>query len=571
MPGWKLFSIDGNLVKDSQDAWSRLQEAQWQWRTTAVTFVTDFRAIRVEEHMIRAEEEKTEVERLAKLPFAGTYDERHLKQIKEEFSLQGYNERVEDRAITIKQLQRVIDWAKDRCHRWRDNAQPNISRTSGRKLHLEFMNMCHLHDWLISPATKEKDCSLVEMLTSQKQPPAWYVCHWWPDLLVNLIACLKTHTKARGMDKETTSFWIASCATRPHSPQDPAFSSDPKSTRFYKAMSAANFKVLLCLDPKMEHSGAATCLTRLWCCYELSMCLDTPTTVLDLVHCPTPGGKGSMVTQHLTQEEKDAELLSIGSGYKAKSDREKSFSLNIMESALNVQVQMAQTCDPLERQKMLNSIAQRDLAEQPLDRHDLYSKASRRLSALFALAFWRRTMCGSASDTEMQRLQMRLIDALRSDTSLQSLDLSLCEMGGGPEKLKLLGGGLPSSLKELRLDIRQSDLPNESIAQLAAGLPRELEDLTLDLSGNEQLSTSGFEVFMTKLPAKLRSLTTELEKTNVGKQVKAMKGNLEGIKQHFADEAAKADRCIIVNLCPCPAGGGRMIMSVSKTKLTPTA
>ncbi|CAE8603026.1 unnamed protein product, partial [Polarella glacialis] len=60
MPGWKLFSIDGNLVKDSQDAWSRLQEAQWQWRTTAVTFVTDFRAIRVEEHMIRAEEEKTE-------------------------------------------------------------------------------------------------------------------------------------------------------------------------------------------------------------------------------------------------------------------------------------------------------------------------------------------------------------------------------------------------------------------------------------------------------------------------------------------------------------------------------
>merc|ERR1712151_1492858 len=111
---------------------------------------------------------KEEEARLARLPFEGTQDSTHLEQVRGEFKFQGYVERVEDRAITLKQLERVVRWTADHCHRWRDAC-------TRHRLHIDSMNLYHVNDWLIKPATRQDDCSFLELLTAQKQPPSWFV------------------------------------------------------------------------------------------------------------------------------------------------------------------------------------------------------------------------------------------------------------------------------------------------------------------------------------------------------------------------------------------------------------
>eukprot|EP00933_Yihiella_yeosuensis_P064012 TRINITY_DN67328_c0_g1_i1.p1 TRINITY_DN67328_c0_g1~~TRINITY_DN67328_c0_g1_i1.p1 ORF type:complete len:656 (-),score=129.42 TRINITY_DN67328_c0_g1_i1:150-2117(-) len=563
--GWKLYAVDGVLLRDSQEAWSRLQEAQWQWRTCNVVFVTDFRAIRAEQKMIQITLDKIEAERLAKLPFANTQDETHLGQLKEKFIFQGYIDGVENRAIQVSQLQSVLKWSSEKCHRWRD-AGGIHSRTADRKLNLDFMNMCHLMDWVIRPATKSKDCSLVELLTNQKQTTMWYASFWWGDLLNNLVDCLKFHTKRREL-AEDIPYWLAPCANRPHSTND-AFSPDPKSTCFHKAMAASSFRVLLIVDKQTEYTNSGTCVGRLWCCYELGMCVETPNTVLDIVIPEGTNKRPAMVTHAFTDEERSTETMTPGAGYKAQADNQKNFGHQMAEVICNAQVGIAQCSFTEEKQKIWNSIAGLDISTPlPEKMPEACATHGKRLRKLLALAFWRRTMSGAVSDTEMQKIQTRVMDALRNDTWCDHLDLTLAFLAGGPEKLKLLTTGFSPALRELRLDLRNTELVNDSIAHLATNLPRDLEDLTIEFNSNDQIDTVGLEVFVAKLPPKVRNLRMNLENTNVCKEYKALQASLESLKGQIAEEARKADRCTIVNLCPSPSR--RMVMSVSKSKLAP--
>jgi len=562
--GWKIYMIDGLLMKDAQEAWQKLQDAQWQWRVTTIVFVTDFRAIRAEQKLVAWEEAKAEEERLAKLPFSNPYDEKHLAQIKQEFTFQGYINNAEDRGTTMAQLQRVANFSKERCHRWRDQAPFAVSRHSGRKLHIDFMNWCHVYDWLAIPAGKPKDCSLVEMMTDRPQPPKYYLLHWWGDLLLNVIKCMKTHMEIRSLAEDTV-YWTACFANRPHSSQDNILLSQ-KDTCFFKAMSASNFNIMLAVDPQTEFSTSGTIFSRLWCCYELSHCLDEPNTVLDFVQCPNGAVKASMLTERMTSGEKDQENVSKTSGYKAKMDREKHFSLHVMEIALNLDVASLQITEPVERRKLLNSIAQRELAEELLEKHEQYNKVSIRIRSLCAMTFWRRTMTGSVSDSDLHRVQGKLMEILRNDIWATSLVMDLAFAKDGPEKLKLLATGFPPGLLELKLDLRELELINENMPALANALPKDLEDLTIDMRGNDLMHNIGIEDFMAKLPSKLRNLNLDLKKTDVSKEFQSLQDNLFGLKKHISDEAAKADRCTIYSLEPSPSR--HMIYKVAKTKLT---
>eukprot|EP00930_Biecheleria_cincta_P101891 TRINITY_DN93542_c0_g1_i1.p1 TRINITY_DN93542_c0_g1~~TRINITY_DN93542_c0_g1_i1.p1 ORF type:complete len:665 (+),score=124.13 TRINITY_DN93542_c0_g1_i1:130-2124(+) len=563
--GWKIYMIDGLLMKDAREAWQKLQDAQWQWRVTTIVFVTDFRAIRAEQKLVAFEEAKAEEERLAKLPFSNPHDEKHLAQIKLEFTFQGYVNNVEDRGTTMAQLQRIVTFSEERCHRWRDQAPNTVSRYSGRKLHIDFMNWCHVHDWLAIPSTQPKECSLLEMMTDQPQPPKYYLVHWWGDKLLNVMKCMKTHMQVRSL-AEDTIYWIAFFANRPHSPQDNILLNQ-NETCFFKAMSASNFNILVVVDPRTEFTSAGTIFSRLWCCYELSHCLDAPNTVLDIVHGTVKASaKPSMVTERMTSEEKDMENVNKTAGYKAKMDREKRFSLQLMETALNLDVTSLHITDPVERRKILNSIAQRELGEELLEKHDQYDKMSIRLRSLCAMAFWRRIMTGSVSDSDLHRVQGKLMDTLRDDVWIRSLVMDLAFTKDGPEKLKLLATGFPPGLLELKLDLRELELVNENMAGLANALPKDLEDLTIDMRGNDLMHNIGIEDLMAKLPSKLRNLDLDLKKTDVSKEFQALQDNLYGLKKHIADEAAKADRCTIYSLEPSPSR--HMIYKVAKTKLS---
>jgi len=565
-PGWKIEMVDDTVVKSSDDIWARLQEAKWQWRSCHVYFLTDMRQIKAEQAVKRVTQVKAEADRLAKLPFADSQDPKHLEQIKEFIPFQGYIDHREDRAITLPQLKMVMKWVKSHCHRWRDADPPELSKTSRMHLTMDFMNTYHLNHWLIKPATLEKDCSFIEMLTTQKQPADWFVIHWWGDRIKEVLKCLDLQIQTRELS-ESTPFWFGAFASRAHSMQDDV-GINPEATCYYRAMKQAKFQVLLILDAKTEHSGPATPFKRAWCGYEMSMTLGVGdgdnSPILDVATCE--GMRPTLITQGLTKAEEGMEVVDPGSGYKAKAEREKGFALEIVGQALAIQVELGQTVRPKDKQRILNSIAQRDLNLPPDMKHENYNRYNQRLRAMLALGFWRRVMAGTGEHSETQQLQQRVCQALKGDEWRSSLDLSMAYMFGSDmdEKINMAAKNLPVHLKFLTLDLKGADLTNDVLSSLAIALPRGLKTFTVDLSGNAKIDNVGIEHMVIKLPPYLTSLKMNLSGTATTKELEEKRNSLEDLKQHIVDEAEKGCWCSYVNLCPSPTG--RMITNTYKFK-----
>jgi len=548
-PGWKIHTIDEHPVSTAEDVWSRLQAAKWEWRSSFVSFVTDTKGIRAEQAMFKVAEMRAEQERLAKLPFAGNTDAKHIAQLKEEFTLQGVIENVEDRAILIPQLKSVLEWAAGRCHRWRDAATAERSKTAGKILNMEFMTMHHLHHWLIKPATMEKACSLVELRTKDKQPPNWFVSHSWSDMLRSFVKSLEGHLATRSLPPNTP-FWVGACATRPHSAES-TINTDPKALCFYKAMACAEFHILLVLDSRSENVAlVGTPFQRVWCGYEATMCLDEQDVVLDVATCN--GSKTSVVTMGLTEEEEEMEIREAGTGYKAKAEREKLMDTDVIEQALSIRLELARSSDQTERQRILNSLANRDLSEAVVQKNAAYDKANARLNCLYALTFWRRALVATSNhdSDNMARLQTKLFDALKYDAWRERLTLSLASFGGNDEKLMLLTRNLPPNLRHLKLDLTKMDLTNDSLIAFASNLPRELETLTINLAQNDQINNFGVENIVTKVPPSVVDVKLELADTSVTKELNEKRNSLQGMRQHIIDEQAKGDICMTFNLIP---------------------
>ena len=70
----------------------------------------------------------------------------------------------EHRAISLQQLQTIFHFVASQCQRW--------------DLTLEIMNLYHADAWLIRPATKKENCSMVELLAKEPQKPQWFISHW---------------------------------------------------------------------------------------------------------------------------------------------------------------------------------------------------------------------------------------------------------------------------------------------------------------------------------------------------------------------------------------------------------
>jgi len=273
-----------------------------------------------------------------------------------------------------------------------------------------------------------------------------------------------------------------------------------------------------------------------------------------------------LITQGLTKSEEHTEIVDPGSGYRAKAEREKGFSLEIVALALNIQVQSGMTMRPKDKQRILNSIAQRDLT-LPIDlKHENYNRYNCRLRAMLALGFWRRVMTGSGEAAETQALQQKLAGAVKSDEWKDTLDLSMAFMSGSDidEKINLAAKNLPTHLKNLTLDLRGTDIANDNLSVLALALPRGLETFNLCLALNPKIDNVGVETMVTKLPHGLLSLRMDLEGTATTKELQEKKHSLDDLKQHIIDESEKGCWCSYVNLCPSPTG--RMITNTLKFK-----
>lgn len=336
----------------------------------------------------------------------------------------------------------------------------------------------------------------------------------------------------------------------------------------YKAMELAQFRLLMTLDDKTDFTPAATQLTRLWCDFEAILSLDVPHTELDIASVQSK--KAIILTRGLTSSEQDAEKTAPGSGYKQKELRERAFTLDIIEKVLAVTIQKAETTEPAQRDKILNYIAGKDQEERPPEESEQYTKANKRLRALFALTCWRRIISEQAAgDGAMKDMQMALTDAIRNDTWREVLALDMAFMGGAaPEKMSLLTRSLPPNLKELTLNLGSMNLTDEHFVILGLALPPGVEEVDIKLDNNTDISNVGVANFIGNAPPKMRKQGLGLRGTGVSKEFMDKGDTLDGIKSAIHDEAQKGSLCTTVSLLPNkdPQAKGRMTYKIERSK-----
>jgi len=364
---------------------------------------------------------------------------------------------------------------------------------------------------------------------------------------------------------EKSAFWIGVFAFKPHSMADHV-AVNPEATCYFRAMRQAKFQVLLVLDSKTEHTGPCTPFKRAWCGYEMSMTLgQTDQCTVDIATCDGP--RPSMITQGLTKAEENAEILDSGAGYRSKAEREKHFSLDLVGLALNIQIQNGATVRPLDKQRILNSIAQRDLALPPEPKHDSYNKCNQRIRSVLALAMFRRVLQCAGENVDFAQVQLKVVQALKGDEWRPSFDLSMAYMPGTDidEKIKVVCQNMPASAQHLSLDLRGCEITGDTLSALALALPRGLLSLQLDLGGNPKIDNIAIEQMVPKLPAAMDRLRMNLQGTTTTKEVQEKCNMLDELKQHIIDEAERGTWVLYMNLLP--SATGRMITNSHKEKL----
>ncbi|CAJ1417260.1 unnamed protein product [Effrenium voratum] len=405
---------------------------------------------------------------------------------------------------------------------------------------------------------------MVELLSEKSQVPEWFVSHWWGEPIVAFHRCVELHRKIRDLP-DTVGYWVCAYANRQHALKGEV-TADPRETSFFRALQLSK-GVLLILDEATADSGPATPFTRIWCAFEEFVALRRgERRLLDIA------ADSSVKTQLLTEGVAPAdeeEARKCGAGYpaaKVRSDREKSFPLEVLKAGLTLQLERAQASEESDRWHILNCIAGRGLDLEPLASHPSYERVNRTLRAIFAVAGWRQAVeldiaealglpevlradeereqlvldftgsqgigdrhaaqLGAALAPGLRDLELscrwctevsheflvQLAPSLRTLTSLLRLKLGFgfAAKRVQPVGVEALANALPRSLKELFLDFNDGNsLGDESLQAIALRMPPELEILTLCMAGWVHLGDLGLVALARSLPSTLRRLTLD--------------------------------------------------------------
>jgi len=479
----------------------------------------------------------------------------------------------EHRAISVDQLAQILTFIDLHCRSWHDFFQ--TSPTVGQMLTLEMMNLYHLDAWLIRPATQEHDCSMVELLATKPQTPQWFISHWWGEPVQAFTSCVQLHQEIRQLPG-SACYWVCAYANRQHSLSQEV-SADPRDSSFFRALKLSE-GVLLILDEATPSSGPATPFTRIWCAFEEFVALtaregdsavDATRMLLDIAAAEK--GKPQLLTDGVALADEEG-ARRLGAGYpagKVRSDREKSFPLEVLRAGLTLELEKAQASMEADRIHILNCIAGRPLDEEPLASDPSYDKVNQTLRAIFAVAGWRQAV--ERDIVEVLKLPEVLGDSQREDlvldftgsmgltdgsamplarclalaplsTALRRLEVScrwcpeishdflmtlapafptkleklVLRFGFAAKKvheegLEAVAKAMPRSLTELFLDFADgSHLGDSSLKAIAESLPKTLEHLTLGMAGWVKLTDQGLEFLQHHLPQHLTSLKLDL-------------------------------------------------------------
>lgn len=481
-PGDTGMYVSGMLVTwSSGDAWMKGVRAGWKIRVVdsqpvieedGAEYVLQKAAEGEAKYVIRFEKAHSKFGMGASVVDDDLLKEQIKLRLRRAFPFQGRIERAEHRGITYKQMERAVAFAEEECSAWKDTA-PKNSKLAGQKLSMSFLTLQHVNAWMILPATEKQKCSFVELLTKQRQPPTWFVCHWWGDRVLDFMTCLMAHILTRRCTTDT-NYWVAAYANRPHT-FDFDISEDPTSTTCFKAIQAARFRVLMVLDVQ----GSA--FSRIWCAFEQTMCLDRSDAPLDFSVCRN--SKAQVLTHGLTQEEEDLETQHPGQGVRAKFAREADFPIEVLETGMQQELQKGEASQEEDRTRILNCLRGAPLDDVPAKDDPKYAETNMRLHSLLALATWVK-VTGSKEATRAQCADFS--SAIQADEWRSSLDMRL--EGLSSEGMRLLAQGLPPNLEDIKLRLRGASISDKDLLALAENLPAQLKKISMDLRNCKEVS-----------------------------------------------------------------------------------
>ncbi|CAE8653516.1 unnamed protein product [Polarella glacialis] len=350
--------------------------------------------------------------------------------------------------------------------------------------------------------------------------PNWFCSHWWGEAVLDFIKCCEKHSATHQLGADS-AYWVFAYANRQHE-LGVDLGSDPMQSSFMKAIELSE-GVLLILDPE------ATPFQRIWCCFEegivslaqrgalakqpaASDCPGRGTlqrlaardgqegrmSALQLDIATVDGeGTAQLMTQGLTKQEKKMEEIGgldlyRPSGWRAKSEREKCFPLELVSKGLTVKITDAKASQASDRTHILNALAGRPINElyaQPNCDHPKFHQVDATLRGMFAVAAWRAALEQGLDTSEGSKLPLEV--ALREDVSRQELELNLQGVATQHHLSALCKAVEPlTNLTRWHLDLGHCELlPN--IAELGRSLVAltNLRQLTVDLSNCRRLTS----------------------------------------------------------------------------------
>eukprot|EP00931_Biecheleriopsis_adriatica_P038406 TRINITY_DN22000_c0_g1_i2.p1 TRINITY_DN22000_c0_g1~~TRINITY_DN22000_c0_g1_i2.p1 ORF type:complete len:650 (-),score=118.74 TRINITY_DN22000_c0_g1_i2:14-1720(-) len=441
-------------------------------------------------------------------PVTGAMGRKNIKTVSKRFKFQGYIEDPGLRSIMLGQLLQVQDFAAGQCNIW------GVETAS--------ISICNIMEWVVKPCTREPNSAFIEHMTNTGLMPAWFVSHWWGDLMDKFLKCIRQQIAVRGLSSKT-GYWVCAFANRHHDALDASIAADPKETTCYKAMQAAHFRVLLIVNSSACPVGPGIPFNRTWCAFECERSapfFDVAATTEAICDEEVPI---QLITSGLTSSEQCANKYIAGRGYEAKIQREEGFPPVIAKAAMLFSLKKTQTSIEDDRNRILNFIAGSEAGSEPPIEHDSYHKISRRLRSLFSLILWPQILAGDAPSEKgayaaYLSMLRDLAKAIQGDWWRKSL--TLCLAGSSlhdPEIAELVMHSIPSKLQTLKLGLQHSGLTDASLASMPSCLPDTLQNILVDVSGCEDITDTGVQSFLAKLPRKMQSIEIVFNDTKVSR------------------------------------------------------
>lgn len=267
-----------------------------------------------------------------------------------------------------------------------------------------------------------------------------------------------------GMTSDTP-VWICAFANNQHELTND-ITANPAESAFAKAMSIANYRVMLILDVQNK------VFTRLWCIYELYL-------TLILSHEVKNDGLLALYTYHVhwSLVDNGAQVAAVGlipndgctkdSISLETAVRQSNFPIDRLLNALHVSIQNAEASRNEDRKHILNTLVDRKMADlelEPFDEHENYEKLNNVIRGAIASTEAGIVAAHDANSTEYWDVALK---AMRySSTTKMKIDKSRFSP-------IVLGG-------ETYDDIFSQQFPSKDVVSFFQNLPIVLEKLEIE-------------------------------------------------------------------------------------------